>query len=181
MVYILLGRGFEECEVTAPCTVLRRGGVQVRLAGIGGMCIEGARGMRLMADCTAEEIEEAEMIVLPGGLGGVQEIERCTAALDAVRRTYEKGGCVAAICAAPTVLAKIGLLEGKRATVYPGMEEELRGAQFVSAPVVTDGRILTARAAGAAFDFGLALLRFLRGDAIAGQVRESIVYEGGLR
>lgn len=181
MVYILLGNGFEECEVTAPCTVLRRGGVQVRLAGIGGMCIEGARGMRLMADCAVSDIQDAEMVILPGGLGGVEAIEACPEALAAVRAVYARGGYVAAICAAPGILGRMGLLRGERATIYPSMEEELLGATVCDAPVVVSGRIITARAAGSAFDFALTLLHLLRGDATAQQVRESIVYSGGFQ
>lgn len=181
MVYLLLGNGFEECEVAAPCTVLRRAGVEVRLAGIGGTCIEGARKMRLMADCAVSDISNAEMLILPGGLGGVAAIESCPEALEAIRAVYDRGGYLSAICAAPGILGRMGLLRGKRATIYPGMEEELIGATVCNAPVVVSGKIVTARAAGSAFDFALELLRLLRGDAAARQMCESIVYSGGFQ
>lgn len=183
MVYIVLGNGFEECEATIPCTVLRRGGVDARFAGIGGTQICGARGITIRADCTVEQIDvrQAEMIVLPGGLGGVHSIAGCPQVLETVRRIHACGGYVAAICAAPTVLSALGLLEGRHATVYPGMEPELRGATCEAKPFVTDGRIVTGRAAGTAFDFALELLRLLRGEQTANEVRESIVYPGGLR
>ena len=105
MVYIILGKGFEPVEAIAPCDILRRGGVDVKLAGIGGKTVEAAHGVTVAADCTVEEIDQnaLEMIVLPGGLGGVESILGCQAALDAVKRAWDGGKYVAAICAGPTV------------------------------------------------------------------------------
>ena len=118
MVYIILGKGFEPVEAIAPCDILRRGGVDVKLAGIGGKTVEAAHGVTVAADCTVEEIDQnaLEMIVLPGGLGGVESILGCQAALDAVKRAWDGGKYVAAICAGPTVLAKLGITAGRRAT-----------------------------------------------------------------
>lgn len=101
MVYIILGKGFEPVEAIAPCDILRRGGVDVKLAGIGGKTVEAAHGVTVAADCTVEEIDQnaLEMIVLPGGLGGVESILGCQAALDAVKRAWDGGKYVAAICA----------------------------------------------------------------------------------
>ena len=116
MVYIILGKGFEPVEAIAPCDILRRGGVDVKLAGIGGKTVEAAHGVTVAADCTVEEIDQnaLEMIVLPGGLGGVESILGCQAALDAVKRAWDGGKYVAAICAGPTVLAKLGITAGRR-------------------------------------------------------------------
>ena len=99
MVYIILGKGFEPVEAIAPCDILRRGGVDVKLAGIGGKTVEAAHGVTVAADCTVEEIDQnaLEMIVLPGGLGGVESILGCQAALDAVKRAWDGGKYVAAI------------------------------------------------------------------------------------
>ena len=110
MVYIILGKGFEPVEAITPCDILRRGGVDVKLAGIGGKTVEAAHGVTVAADCTVEEIDQnaLEMIVLPGGIGGVESILGCQAALDAVKRAWDGGKYVAAICAGPTVLAKLG-------------------------------------------------------------------------
>lgn len=129
MVYIILGKGFEPVEAIAPCDILRRGGVDVKLAGIGGKTVEAAHGVTVAADCTVEEIDQnaLEMIVLPGGLGGVESILGCQAALDAVKRAWDGGKYVAAICAGPTVLAKLGITAGRRATCYPGCETQMPG------------------------------------------------------
>ena len=101
MVYIILGNGFEPVEAIAPCDILRRGGADVKLAGIGGTLIAGGHGISVEADCTVEEIDEnaLEMVVLPGGLGGVASILGCQTALDVVTRAAESGKFVAAICA----------------------------------------------------------------------------------
>ena len=179
MVAMLLGTGFEPLEAVAPCDILRRGGVEVKLAAIGEKLVEAGRGVRVEADCTLAELDvkSLEMIILPGGLGGVRAIGASNAALGAVREVYDAGGFVAAICAGPTVLAKLGLLEGRRATCYPGCEDEMAGAVMQNAGVVRDGRIITGRAAGAAADFGLALLAALKGEDEAKRVAAEIVYE----
>ena len=179
MVAMLLGTGFEPLEAVAPCDILRRGGVEVKLAAIGEKLVEAGHGVRVEADCTLAELDvkSLEMIILPGGLGGVRAIGASNAALGAVREVYDAGGFVAAICAGPTVLAKLGLLEGRRATCYPGCEDEMAGAVMQNAGVVRDGRIITGRAAGAAVDFGLALLAALKGEDEAKRVAAEIVYE----
>lgn len=179
MVAMLLGTGFEPLEAVAPCDILRRGGVEVKLAAIGEKLVEAGHGVRVEADCTLAELDvkNLEMIILPGGLGGVRAIGASNAALGAVREVYDAGGFVAAICAGPTVLARLGLLEGKKATCYPGCEDEMAGAVMQNAGVVRDGRIITGRAAGAAVDFGLALLAALKGEDEAKRVAAGIVYE----
>lgn len=179
MVAMLLGTGFEPLEAVAPCDILRRGGVEVKLAAIGEKLVEAGHGVRVEADCTLAELDvkNLEMIILPGGVGGVRAIGASNAALGAVREVYDAGGFVAAICAGPTVLAELGLLEGRRATCYPGCEDEMAGAVMQNAGVVRDGRIITGRAAGAAADFGLALLAALKGEDEAKRVAAEIVYE----
>ena len=181
MVAIVLGNGFEEIEALAACDILRRGGVNVKLAGIGGGIIEGAHGIRVVTDAPVEVLEagELEMIVLPGGLGGVESITGSALAMAAVRRTYESGGFVGAICAAPTALAKLGLTDGKNAVCYPGMEDQMGSAVMHSdREVVRDGRIITGRAPGAAIPFALELLSALRGEETAKRVAEGLVYAG---
>ena len=179
MVTILLGKGFEEAEAVIPCDLLRRAGIAVQLAGIGGLEICGGHGMTLRADLTVEEIDldALEMLVLPGGMGGVSSTLSCEAALRAIRFAAENGRYVAAICAAPTILAKLGLTDGRRATCYPGMEAEMGGAQMQKgAKAVTDGTLLTGTAAGTAFEFGAALITALRGEAAAQRVLDAVVY-----
>lgn len=180
MTYILLGEGFEEIEALAPCDVLRRGGEEVLLVGIGGKTVRGGHGIAVEADLTIEELnlDKMDLLVLPGGMGGVRSIEGSPAAMAAIRYAAQNGKKLGAICAAPTILGKLGLLKGKDAVCYPGMEGELLGANVKDAPVTVDGAIICARAAGSAIPFGLALLRALRGEKVAEDVRRSIVFDG---
>lgn len=178
MVYIILGTGFEEMEAICPCDILRRGGVEAKLAGIGGTQITGGNGITVQADCTVEEmdLEQMELIMLPGGMGGVHSILGSETAMEAVRYAHEQGRLVSAICAAPTILAKLGITDGKQAVVYPGLEEQMGSARMQDANAVRDGRVLTGRAPGAAVDFGLMLLEALKGAETAAQVRAGLVY-----
>lgn len=177
MVYVILGNGFEEVEALAPVDILRRGGVAVKTAGIGGKRIVGSHGIAVEADITVEEIctRGMEMIVLPGGLGGVKSILACEAALSAVQTAWNGGRFVAAICAAPTVLASLGITDGRQATCYPGMENEMGHAQMTGLPVVQDGKLICGQAAGAAMEFGFRLLAALKGEEAAKHVREAMV------
>lgn len=179
MVYIILGTGFEDMEAVCPCDILRRGGVEVQFAGIGGRLVTGGNGVTVQTDCTVEEIdfEKLEMIVLPGGMGGVHSILASETALNAVKWAYENEKYVAAICAAPTILAKLGVTDGKRATVYPGMEDQMGSAVMQDANAVRDGKVLTGRAPGAAMDFGLLLLQTLKDAETAARVQSGMVYK----
>ena len=179
MVYILLGNGFEETEAIAPCDILRRAGVPVQFVGLGGREIPGGHGITVCADVTVEQMDlaEMEMIVLPGGMGGVHSILDCKAALDAVRYAWENGRWVAAICAAPTILAQLGITDGKKATCYPGLEERMGSAKMQpGAATVADGKLLTGAGPGTAIDFGLLLVQALRGEACANKVYDGLVY-----
>ena len=179
MVYIILGKGFEEIEAIAPCDILRRGGVEVKFAGIDGLEITGGNGITVKADCTVEEmdLEAMELIMLPGGLGGVNSILGSETAMNAVKYAYEQGKFVTAICAAPTVLAKLGITDGRKATVYPGMEGQMGSACMVDANAVRDGKVLTGRAPGAAYDFAYLLLETLQGTETAQRIRTGMVYK----
>ena len=177
MVTIILGTGFEEMEAICPCDMLRRGGVEVQFAGIGGTQITGGKGITVQADCTVEDLDlqAMEMIVLPGGLGGVHSILASETAMNAVRYAWENGKYVAAICAAPSILAKLGITDGKKAVVYPGMEDQMGAAIMQDADAVRDGRVLTGRASGAAMDFGFLLLETLKDAETAAAVRAGMV------
>ena len=151
MVYIILGHGFEETEALVPCDILRRGGVSVMLAGIGGEFVTGGHGITVKCDCQVEEIglDGAEMIVFPGGSVGVESIGKSDRAMSIMKEAYEKGLFCAAICAAPTLLGKMGILNGKNAVCYPGLEDEMTGASPADCDCITDGKLITGRAAGA--------------------------------
>ena len=178
MVYVLLGTGFEEVEALTPVDLLRRAGVEVRTVGLNGKIVYGSHAIGVEADMTIEELDvsDAEMIVLPGGLGGVASIRGCQKALEAVRAVYEMDGHVAAICAGPTVLAELGLLTGVRATCYPGQIPYMRDAAVVeNAACITDGRIITGTSAGTATPFALALIEALKGGEEAKRIADQIV------
>lgn len=178
MVYLILGNGFEEIEALTPVDILRRGGVEIRTAGIGGLLVEGAHGITVQADCTVEEMDlnAMEMVILPGGLGGVQSMDGSEAAVAAVRRAHADGKYVAAICAAPTLLSKLGITHGRRCTSYPGTDVQMDGAIYVCGePVVVDGNLITSRGPGTATVFALQLLQTLRGRETAERVAEELV------
>ena len=178
MVYVLLGTGFEEIEAIAPVDLLRRAGVEVKTVGLNGKIVYGSHAIGVEADMLIDELDvgDAEMIVLPGGLGGVASIRGCEKALEAVKAVHKAGKYVAAICAGPTVLADLGLLTGVRATCYPGQIPNMKDAQVVeNAACVTDGKIITGTSAGTAVPFALALIEALKGPEAAGVIRDQIV------
>lgn len=178
MIYILLGAGFEEIEAVAPCDILRRGGAEVQFAGIGGRDIPGGKGIVVRADCTVEEmdLDAMDMIVLPGGMGGVHSILGSETAMHAIRRAWKDGKYVAAICAAPTILAGLGITDGKKAVVYPGLEKDMGSAIMQDCDAVADGRLVTGRAPGAAMEFGYLLLEIMKNAETAREVRDGMVY-----
>ena len=180
MVYILLGTGFEEIEALAACDVLRRGGVKTALVGIGGAEIAGANGIMVKADCGIPDVslDEMEMLVVPGGGGGVESIKASHAAMDLIRKAYEAGKELASICAGPTVLAKLGITDGKKVTCYPGTENLMGGAVICQQEsTIRDGRLTTGRGPGSGIDFGLRLLEVLRGKQAADSVAGGMYYK----
>ena len=178
MVYLLLGTGFEETEAIAPLDLMRRAGIDVLTVGINGKTVYGGHNIGVEADITIEEMDltNLEMIVLPGGLGGVASARASKAAMDALAFAWENDKYVAAICAGPTVLADLGITDGKKATCYPGCESGMGSAQIIpDAPWVRDGKLITGTSAGCAIPFGLALIAALKGDDAAKAVAQQIV------
>jgi len=178
MVYVLLGTGFEETEAITPVDILRRAGVSVLTVGVSGKLVYGGHGIGVMADITLDEMEltELDMIVLPGGLGGVASVRASAAAMQALRFAWDNGKFVAAICAGPTVLADLGITDGKMTTCYPGCESQMAKANCLQdKAVVTDGKLITGTSAGCAVPFGLKLAEALRGEEIATSVAQQLV------
>lgn len=178
MVYMLLGTGFEETEAIAPLDLLRRAGVEVLTVGVNGKTIYGGHGIGVKADIALEEMDltQLDMIVLPGGLGGVASVRASKKAMDALKFAWENGKFVAAICAGPTVLADLGITDGRRATCYPGCESGMGNASMVTdAACVRDGMLITGTSAGCAVKFGLALVEALRGKEAANAIAQQIV------
>lgn len=179
MVYIMLADGFEEAEALVPADLLRRAGIETALVSVDGELVKGAHGICVKADLSfgQADLSKAEMVVLPGGMGGVKNLSKQSGIGHTLQLVLERDGWVAAICAAPTLLAKRGFLEGKEAVCYPGMEGELVGAKpRMDQGVVVDGHIITGRAAGSAFEFGLTLVKALAGEEKANEVRNAVHY-----
>ena len=178
MVYVLLGTGFEEIEALTPVDLLRRAGVEVKTVGLNGKIVYGGHAIGVETDLTIDElnVSDAEMIVLPGGLGGVASIRGCEKALEAVKAVCCLDKYVAAICAGPTVLADLGLLTGVQATCYPGQIPNMKDALVVpNAACVTDGKVITGASAGTAVPFALALIEALKGADVAKAIADQIV------
>ncbi|MFR1151064.1 MAG: DJ-1 family glyoxalase III [Butyricicoccus sp.] len=179
MVYVLLAEGFEEVEALTPVDLLRRAGVETRLVGVTGETVCGARGINVVTDLSMDEVDlaKADMLVLPGGMPGMTNLYADKRVTDAVRTMADAGKYVAAICAAPSIiLGGMGLLEGKKATCYPGMEDGMTGATPVKANAVTDGKIITGCGVGGALDFACELITALCGKAKADEIAESVVH-----
>ena len=176
-----MGKGFEEAEALVTADVLRRAGLPVSLTGIGGETVAGSHGITVRADIKVEDVvlSDGDTVALPGGMGGVASMEGSKAAMALIREAAEKYR-VAAICAAPTLLARAGLLRpGVHAVCYPGMEGELSAAGAVpqmERSTVMDGNLITGRGPGSAFDFGLTLVEVLAGADAARAVAAGLVY-----
>ena len=177
MIYMLLGTGFEETEAIAPLDLLRRAGLEVQTVGLNSKVIYGSHGIGVEADIEIHQRDcaQMEMIILPGGLGGVASIRGCQSAMDAIRFAYENGKYTAAICAGPTVLADLGITDGKNATCYPGSDSQMGSATMVCAAAVTEGKLITGTSAGCAIPFGLELIAALKGRSEADRIAEQIV------
>ena len=184
MLYILLANGCEEIEAAAPIDILRRAGADVRTVGIGGDVITGAHGVSVDCDLSEDEFNKAfrantELLFLPGGGTGTANLAASETVKSAVKFTAENGGFVTAICAAPTVLAACGVLDGKTATCYPdeGLRAKLTagGAVVGEGFVIQDGKVITGTSQGAAVEFGLKLAEVLKGKETADTVRAELV------
>ena len=178
MVYLLLGTGFEETEAIAPLDLLRRAGVDVMTVGINGKTVYGSHNIGIEADILLSEMDltDLEMIILPGGLGGVASVRASKEAMDALRFAWDNGKFVAAICAGPTVLADLGITDRKQATCFPGCEDGMGDAVMVAeAAAVRDGRLITGTSAGCAIPFGLELIKALKGAQEAERIGKQIV------
>jgi protein deglycase len=176
-VVVFLATGFEEIEAMGIVDTLRRAGIEVVIAGLQTGAIEGGHGVKVVPDREIEgiNIEDFDAVVLPGGSPGYVNLGNDKRVLDAVRKAFELGKVVAAICAAPSVLAKAGILEGKKATIYPGLETALAGAKHINERVVVDGKIITSQGPGTALEFGVKLVETLVGEKSARELKDSLI------
>ena len=181
MVYLFLADGFEEIEALTPVDLLRRVGVSVTTVGVTGKTVTGSHGIAVAADVSAEKAiaalhngEAIDMIILPGGMPGAATLDASDVVDTFIDAAEKANAYIAAICAAPMILGKRGLLNGKKATCFPGFEENLHGAEYVSTHTVTDGRHITGQAMGAAIEFALCLVKVLKGDGVAEELRAAV-------
>ena len=178
MVYMLLGTGFEETEAIAPLDLLRRADIDVMTVGINGKIVKGSHGIGIEADIELSQLDltDLQMIILPGGLGGVASIRGSEEAMNAIKFAADNDKFTAAICAGPTVLADLGITDGKLATCYPGCEDGMGNAKMVAdVAAVRDGLVITGTSAGSAIPFGLKLIEALKGPETADQIAKQIV------
>ena len=177
-VLVPLAAGFEELEAVTIIDLLRRAGIEVTVAGLDDDLITGSRGTRILPDKTIDSASSSayDMIVLPGGLPGADNLNDDSRIHDLLQLMAKNGRYIAAICAAPKVLASAGLLKNKEMTSYPASLSgiDVTGMHNTGKAVVVDGNIITSRGPGTAMDFALQLIQLLAGDSVSKQVEEGL-------
>lgn len=179
MIYIHLAEGFEEVEALTAVDILRRAELEVQTVSVtGSKKVTGTHGIKVEADIIYEEADytKCEMLVLPGGMPGSENLEKHQGLGAHIKCFAQNGKKLAAICAAPMVLASWGALEGKRATIYPGMEDCLAGAEATGEDVTADGNVITGKGPALAMEFALELVAVLKGKEAAEAVAEDLLY-----
>ena len=177
MIYVFLAEGFEEVEALAPVDLLRRAKKEVQTVGVTGKVVTSSHGVPVTADLTQEELSlngNVEMIVLPGGMPGTLNLEKSPIVTTCAEYCAKNDIYLAAICAAPSVLGHLGLLNGKEAICFPGFEGELKGATISEKPVCVDGKIVTAKGMGVAVQFGLTLAGLMVGKDVEKKIHDGI-------
>lgn len=178
MILVHLAYGFEEIEALTSVDIMRRVGMDAYLVSVEeDIYVEGAHGITVKADFMFDEIDysKCEMIVLPGGLPGAHNLRDHQGLREAIIKFAEEGKGLAAICAAPLVFGDLGILEGRKATIYPGMEEELKGAEHLDFPVVRDMNIITSQGPATAMKFALAIVSYFKGKEVADELEEDLL------
>lgn len=179
MVYVFLAHGFEEIEALTAVDLLRRAEVQVKTVSImEEKLVYGAHGIGVEADILFKEamFDKCGMLIFPGGMPGTTNLCNHKELIEEVKAFAQTGKPVAAICAAPMVLAKAGLFDGHEATIYPGMEAELVDAVPTAGNVVKSGNLITSKGPGTAMDFALALIAELKGEDKAAEIKAELIY-----
>lgn len=179
MVYFFLATGFEDIEMIAPLDIVRRAGIEAQTVSITGeKTVVSAHGVGFVADLLLDEAEfsVADMLVLPGGLPGATNLDACEPLRNAIMQHYNAGKLLAAICAAPLVYGHLGILNGRKATCYPGFETELQGAIYTAELCQVDGQFITACGPGAAMEFGYTIADRMGRSAEASALRGGMMY-----
>lgn len=179
-VYIFLADGFEDIEGLTVVDLMRRAQIDIRTVSISNSkAVLTSRGIPMMTDMLFADTDysDADMLVLPGGMPGTRHLGEYQPLTELLTDFYEKGGRVAAICAAPSIFGELGFLKGRRAVCYPGFEEKLTGAQVGAENVAVDGNVTTSRGLGTAIDFALELIAQLKDEETAAEIAESVIYK----
>lgn len=179
MIFIFLADGFEETEAVTPIDLLRRCQKEVVTVGVTGKTAVSSHNIPVVCDITLDQMptEYPEMIILPGGKTGVDNLKSCEKLAQLIRDCNEKGIFIGAICAGPSIIGSMGLLKGRKAVCYPGFEGFLEGADVLDVPAVRDGHFITARGAGASLEFSYELIKALLGEDAAEKTAGSIVWQ----
>ena len=178
-VGMMVANGYEEVEMLTVVDLLRRAGITCDIISVTGeSTLTSSHRVTVEADLQYEEadFDSYDALVIPGGMPGTINLGEHAGVCGQLKKAYEAGKLIAAICAAPTVFGKLGLLEGKKAICYPGMEEQLTGAIVTCEPAVCDGNIITSRGMGTAINFGLAIVAYFEGEEASAELAEKIVY-----
>lgn len=176
---IFLATGYEEVEMLTVVDMLRRAKISIDMVSITDQKeVTSSHNVTITADKTLSEVnfEEAEMLILPGGIPGTPNLRACTTLCDKLKEFAATGKKVAAVCAAPTVLGELGILKGKKATCYPSFADKLATGDYVKQPVVTDGNVITSRGMGTCIEFAGAIIEALKDKETADAVKEAIIY-----
>lgn len=178
MIYMFLADGFEEVEALAPLDILRRASADIKTVGVTGEYVTGAHNITVKADISLSEVDKdaVDALILPGGLGGTENMDKNDAVRSLVLYANENKKLICAICAAPSILGKMGLLKGKEATCYPGFEDTFDGGVYVKQSVVKCDNFITSDGMGSAYKFGFEITRALCGNEIAEKIKEQIQY-----
>lgn len=179
MILVLLADGFEEIEALTPVDMLRRAGLDVKTVGMNGKVVVGSHKIPVICDALPNEVElnKVNLVIFPGGMPGSLNLDSAPFTDEIIAAVNKNGGRIAAICAAPLVLGRRGLLEGKNAVCYPGFEKELTGARIVNKSVVTDGNITTAKGMGVALEFAEELISLICGEDTKNSLSTAIMEE----
>lgn len=179
MIYAFMADGFEEIEALTPIDMLLRLGFDVKMVGVTGEIVSSARGLRIITDIPLSQIDmsKAEMILLPGGMPGTEHLRQSKEVQYAISYCIEHDIWIGAICAAPSILAGMGFLDGKKVSCYPSVEDTMQHAKLSMDPVSIDGKIITSRGAGTALPFAIQLCEVLKGKHAAEELMCSICYQ----
>lgn len=178
---VFLADGFEECEALLVVDLLRRAGVQTIMASVmGRLEVPSSRKILIKADALAEDVDysNADMIVLPGGRVGTENLRKSEVVRSQCLKFAKEGRYLAAICAAPSILAELGILDGTRATCHPDYESKMQGAILTGKNVAVDGKVITGRGLGAGFLFAFELVRVMAGESEVERIKIAICYDG---